>query len=1459
MNIYNQIVDPTKVTHSVSCHFASKSSKNLIVVKGTILQIFDLKNGGKDNVTCLSLVGSYKLHGQVTNIAPINTVESLGYQFLIVSTKFAKMSIIKWNFEINSIETVSLHYYECFFTNNSPVTDLDTADMVLEPNGKFVCMIFNNLLAFLPLRTDSRIQSNESDFLEEDEDMDVDMENNKSTKKSRNGSKTLSSDKKKDKENDDDDYDDDKDAIYKPTFAVPADTFIPNVKDIINIKFLKNYRSATMAVLYTPSALSWAGNLKLNKDTVSFQIASLDFDKNEYSTVITLNNLPYDLYDIIPLQAPLNGCLLIGCNELILVDSSGSSQGIITNKFTTTSTSYGNFSKDQSHLNLNLENCVISAVPKFPTRLLLISEVGAFYWVSFKLDGKNIRRFEILEIPYQNSKDINLEKISTATILNDEHIFVSCDSGDSLLLSMKDTLSSAEGQPTPISDDYDPDDDIKYEDEEAEDSNSNDLQQFEIADRLISCGPLTSLTLASLLTDKSVCGLQNPNYNDISFIGASGSGKNSAISAFSPSIKPKVKSTLKLSDVNRIWTLKCKSIYFTSKGTKLEKDYNYMVTTNFEKSASDIFSINDNFKNLSLKTGFRNKELIINIGFINNEKNIIQITKKNLYLYDLNFKLLKGISLREMQGTRYEDLLEIDLNGDEDQSTSEVKDLEEIVNGNIHDNFVMINTSKGAVNIIEFLPENLDPKKLKNRNSSDAKFFEQIDIPTMLTDVVITNGYISSSYLYGSISNPKSIIRNISKFNNESEKVNNKRTFSLLQEQENNKTIESNDEVNLQDLKKGIIFILVTGDNRVVVFRKEHKQRVFQLDRVDKLSENLNVNLFNNRDAYPDPYIKQAILVNLGDKYVQKEYLVLLTIGGETYFYELYYDKLNSVCKFRKQENMLVTGAPDNAFAWGTQIERRLIYVDDFANGLKCLFITGTIPFFVIKESHSIPRVYKFTKFPAITFAPFKLDTKDNKLVNNFFNFSDDGSNFIFLDTFRNGRICSIPYSSEDLDSPSIRVDYTNQLPIMKFPIGETIKFITYHESSELLVLSTFEEIDYKCIDEDGNIIAGSEEEKPHSKNYKGKLKLVSVKHWKVIDEVQYDDNNVALQVKSMYLNTSSSSSEIVSVKREKEVILAGISNFRMEDLAALGSFHVYEIIDIIPEKDKPEFNHKFKEIFKESTKGAVTAVTEVCGRFLISQGQKVIVRDLQEDNTVVPVAFLDTSIYVSEAKSFGNLLLLGDVMKSMWFVGFDAEPYRMLAFSKDVIPVDVNAGDFLCYNSDLFFVLADNNENLHILQFNPEDPASLSGQRLVRKVTFNINTVTSCMRKFPKKNTLNNENPDFQVVGANVDGSLYIVSPLSEPSYRRLYVLQQQIADKENHHLGLNPRANRISEEYEGVNSQYIALSMNKVKTLIDGELLKQFVHLNEDRKRSLAYKAGKQSYTAIWRDLVEYNLAII
>lgn len=129
---------------------------------------------------------------------------------------------------------------------------------------------------------------------------------------------------------------------------------------------------------------------------------------------------------------------------------------------------------------------------------------------------------------------------------------------------------------------------------------------------------------------------------------------------------------------------------------------------------------------------------------------------------------------------------------------------------------------------------------------------------------------------------------------------------------------------------------------------------------------------------------------------------------------------------------------------------------------------------------------------------------------------------------------------------------------------------------------------------------------------------------------------------------------------------------------------YIFDIIEVVPEPDNPQTNHKFKLLHQEDVKGAVTALCAVNGYLVTCVGPKVgisklqingsyrviliirkqptlycyvflkvIIRSFEDNESLVGVAFIDVQIYVTSVAAIKNVILLGDAYKSVWFLGF--------------------------------------------------------------------------------------------------------------------------------------------------------------------------------------------------------------
>lgn len=691
----------------------------------------------------------------------------------------------------------------------------------------------------------------------------------------------------------------------------------------------------------------------------------------------------------------------------------------------------------------------------------------------------------------------------------------------------------------------------------------------------------------------------------------------------------------------------------------------------------------------------------------------------------------------------------------------------EVVHVSVLDPFILLTNSKGEIKIYEL-------------ESKHRKKLVKVKLPMALEEMIITSGVILKSSIC-------------------------------------NKFI-----VGLEDSSaEQLLFTFVTADNQIIFFPKEHHDRIFQLNGVDQLNEMLFISTYQlPEEINPDPSIKQVMINMLGrDK--KEEFLTILTFGGEIYMYK----KIGS--RFFKSSccnDLLITGAPDNAYAKGvSSIERTACYVQA-CNGYSVILVTGNVPYIIVKEDFSSPKIYRFTNIPLVSLAPW-------------------GKNSVLcVDDIKNARIVTLDLSCS----------YGNRLPLKRIIIEdalnefETLNNITYHEKSEMYIVSYTKEIPYEALSEEGDRLVGYKDGVPHAKGFKSGILLLNPITWNIIDKAEYEKNSLINDMKSMILQLNS------RTKRKREYVVIGNTFVRDEDIGTMGSLYLYDITEVVPEPGKPDTNFKLKQIFHEEFRGAVSSVCEISGRFLISESQKVLVRDVQEDNSVVPVAFLDVPVFVTDSKSFGNLLLIGDAMQGFQFIGFDAEPYRMISLGRSVTKLETMCVEFLVNNGDVFFLVSDRENILHVLKYAPDEPNSLSGQKLVHFTSFNLLAANTCMKLLPK----NREFPtagasqSFQVIGAQTDGSIFKVVPLTEASYRRLYVVQQHLIDKEIQPCGLNPKMERLQNEYYQLG--------HLMRPLLDFTVIKTFGNLPINKRKQLASKAGRQAHFDIWRDLIEVEYSL-
>lgn len=146
--------------------------------------------------------------------------------------------------------------------------------------------------------------------------------------------------------------------------------------------------------------------------------------------------------------------------------------------------------------------------------------------------------------------------------------------------------------------------------------------------------------------------------------------------------------------------------------------------------------------------------------------------------------------------------------------------------------------------------------------------------------------------------------------------------------------------------------------------------------------------------------------------------------------------------------------------------------------------------------------------------------------------------------------------------------------------------------------------------------------------------------------------------MKTINLETSEKTHE------RRDLVVVGTAIIRGEDLPSNGAIYVFDVITVVPDPERPGSDRALKLIVREEVKGAVTALSEVGtqGFLMAAQGQKVMVRGLKEDNTLLPVAFMDVQCYVSALKNVKGtgLAVIADAVKGVWLTGFSVSRHHL-------------------------------------------------------------------------------------------------------------------------------------------------------------------------------------------------------
>lgn len=709
MQCYTELTPPSAVSHSLSLPFLAAKANNLVVAKSSILQIFSTRTvpadldtsqnpasqsvktssaydtrlnddegleasflGGDAAIvrsdrashTKIVLIAEFPLSGTVTGLARVKppSVSKTsggssggGGDLLLIAFKDAKLSLVAWDAERRSLETLSIHYYEQDELQGSPWESplSDYANfLVADPGSRCAALKFGpRSLAILPFK-----QADEDIGMGDwDEALDGPRPaQSQSASVAISGTSTI------------------EDTPYSPSFVLRLPNLDPALLHPVHLAFLYEYREPTFGILsssLTPS------NCLGRKDHLTYTVFTLDLQQKASTTILSVSGLPKDLTRVIALPAPVGGALLVGANELIHVDQSGKANGVAANPLTKQCTSFG--LADHSDLNLRLEGCTIEVLSAEHGELLVVLNDGRLATITFHIDGRTVSGLKVRVIPSEAGGSLLPTAVSCLSRIGRNAMFAGSERGDSVVIGWNRKSSQVSRKKSRVQDqdldldidfddledydDGDDDDDDLYGDTEktttaaglaSSQAKLEDLV-FRCHDRLISIAPIRDMVYGKPPPPpENEAGSKDstPIQSELQLVAVAGRDKASSLAIMNRQMTPVSIGRFDFHEARGLWTLACQKplpkVLQGEKGTK-PVGGDFGVPVQYDKFMVVAKEDDDNFEssNIYVLTAAGFEKLVgtefepaagftIEAGTMGNHTKIIQILKSEVRCYD---------------------------------------------------------------------------------------------------------------------------------------------------------------------------------------------------------------------------------------------------------------------------------------------------------------------------------------------------------------------------------------------------------------------------------------------------------------------------------------------------------------------------------------------------------------------------------------------------------------------------------------------------------------------------------------------------------------------------------------------------------------------------------------------------------------------------------------------------------
>ncbi|KZT07933.1 uncharacterized protein LAESUDRAFT_724410 [Laetiporus sulphureus 93-53] len=1187
-----------------------------------------------------------------------------------------------------------------------------------------------------------------------------------------------------------------RDVPYSPSFILDLSAEVDErIRNVIDFVFLPGFNNPTIAVLYQHPQ-TWTGRLKEYKDTVGLLIFTLDLVTRHYPMITAVEGLPYDCSMIAPCSTALGGVVILASNSVLYVDQSSRRVILPVNGWPEriSDMPMPSLSQQEQERELLLEGSRFAFVDD--KTLYVILKDGTVYPIEIIVDGKTVSRLSMAPAVARTTIP------SVVRRTQDDHLFIGSIVGPSVLLKtarLEEEVAEEDAEMSSVpATVVAPQDTMDLDDDDDLYGTSNAIEEPRVNGNLTNgnAAPLKKRTVIHLSLCDSI-----PGYGPISdmtfsvakngdryvpeLVAATGSGSLGGFTLWQRDLPTRIKRKMHAIGGGRgMWSIPVRQAVKVN-GSTYERPANPFHSENDSVIVSTDANPSPGLSRIAIRSGQGDIQITTRIpGTTIGAASFFQGTA----ILHVMFNVTNVIRVLEPDGSERQSIKDWDGNVPRPK----------IRYCSICDPFVLIIREDDSIGL--FIGE-IERGKIRRKDMSPM-------------------GEKTSKYLAGGFFTDNT---------------------GIFQTQVNtqapgSENVTSTLQAAMNAGNKSQWLILCRPQGVIEIWTLPKLSLAFSTALAVMLEPVLTDSLDPPAPSLPQEPprkpqeldIEQIVVAPLGESSPRLHLMVFLR-SGQLAIYEALpapppIDPLpaSRACTLMVKFVKVLSRAFDiqhteemerSVLAEVKRITRQLIpFVSSPAPGqtFSGVFFTGDHPCWILSTDKGGVRV--FPSGHAVVHAITASSVWESR--GDFLLYSEEGPSLM-------------EWMSD------IQLD--GHLPSRVVPRPRPYTNVIFDSSTSLIVAAASRQSKFASYDDDGNIVW-----EPDAGNISfptcecSTLELITPDGWVVMDGHEFAQNEFVNCIDCVTLETASTESGV------KDFIAVGTTINRGEDLAITGASYIFEIVEVVPDpKSAQKRWHRLKLKCRDDAKGPVTALCGMDNYLVSSMGQKIFVRALDLDERLVGVAFLDVGVYVTSLRAVKNLLVLGDAVKSIWFVAFQEHPYKLVVLGKDPYHACVTNADLFFADNRVSLLVGDEEGVVRIFEYDPHDPDSRGGQHLLRRSEFHGQVESRTSILIAHRPNKDMDIPQAKLLCGSIDGSLISYTYVDETTSKRLHLLQGQLTRNVQHVAGLNPKAFRI------VRNDYVSKPLSK--GILDGSLLATFEDLPIVRQNEVTRQIGTERTTVL------------